>query len=609
MAENRFAPEELRAQWQKAWPEAVKIWNPYVTLREPVWCLKTNQAKGEGLEGSFAMIRLSDHRIVIDLEMVHREKVGEFALQILAHEIGHHVFVPANLYDNAGLVSRMRLALSGIESRVPLVANLYGDILINDRLQRGMGLDMAAVYQRLQQDSTSNSLLFTWYMRTFEYLWGLKRGFISGPNQSPQVDADASLAAALVRSYARSWLKGAARFALLAYPYLIEDKEYEKAAKSFTALRDADKSGAGAEVVGGFAEIDEAMLEEVVDPRSEALEGLEELIDEKSGEDSADAGKRRKPAVFNGKALIGGAGPGQRYQEPGVYLDLMRQVDPQADENKLINRYYREIAMPHLVPFPVEESAPLAEMLPEGTDEWQPGDPVEELDWFETTMVSPVIIPGVTTRSRVYSPDFDVPSRQQPYNLYVGIDCSGSMNNPRFRFSWPICAGAIVSLSALRVGARVMACLSGEPGSFMETDGFETSEEKVLTVLTSYLGTGYAYGIPRLQTPHLKEIKGKTHLLIVSDDDIFSMLQAAAPGGGLNFDIAESALNRAGGGGTFVLHSREHYHKNELARLRKMGWGVYFVADERQMLSFARAFANQFYRRTNRKNDKNADHI
>ncbi len=603
MAENRFSQNEVMALWQNSWPEAVKIWNPYVSLREPVWCLKTNQAKGEGLEGSFAMIRLSDHRIVIDLEMVEQEKVGEFALQILAHEIGHHVFVPANLYDNAGLISRMRLALAGIESRVPLVANLYSDLLINDRLQRSFGLDMAAVYQRLQQGRQSNSALFTWYMRTFEYLWGLSRGSISGEKQSPQIDADASLAAALVRSYSRLWLKGAARFALLAYPYLIEDKEHEKAGKAFARLLDAQKSGAGAEVVGGLAEIDEGMLDEVVDPRSEALESLEESDDDKNSGDSKDTGKRKKPAVFNGKSLVGGAGPGQRYQEPGVYLDLMRQIDPQADENKLINRYYREIALPHLVPFPVEESAPLAEMLPEGTDEWLPGDPVEELDWFETTMVSPVVIPGVTTRSRVFSPDFDTPSRQQPYNLYVGIDCSGSMNNPRFRFSWPICAGTIVSLSALRVGARVMACLSGEPGSFMETNGFETSEENVLTVLTSYLGTGYAYGIPRLQTPHLKNIKGKTHLLIVSDDDIFSMLQASAPGGGLNFDVAEAALNQAGGGGTFVLHSRSHYHKKELARLRQMGWVVHFVADERQMLSFARAFANQFYRRTSKKND------
>ncbi|MFZ5951673.1 MAG: hypothetical protein ACOYXC_13265, partial [Candidatus Rifleibacteriota bacterium] len=185
----------------------------------------------------------------------------------------------------------------------------------------------------------------------------------------------------------------------------------------------------------------------------------------------------------------------------------------------------------------------------------------------------------------------------------VGIDCSGSMGNPKVRFSWPICAGTIVALSALRAGASVMCCLSGEPGSFLETTGFVKTENEVLTVLTSYLGTGYAYGIPRLQTPFLDKIKGKTHLLIVSDDDIFSMLQAKAPDGTLNFTVAENALNKAGGGGTFVLHSRSQWHKKEVEMLKKMGWGVHFVTDQKQMLAFARAFADEYYRKSEKKHD------
>lgn len=142
-----------------------------------------------------------------------------------------------------------------------------------------------------------------------------------------------------------------------------------------------------------------------------------------------------------------------------------------------------------------------------------------------------------------------------------------------------------------------MCCLSGEPGSYLETRGFVKSETEVLTVLTSYLGTGYAFGIPRLQTHHLQEQKGKTHLLIVSDDDIFSMLQAQGPGNIENFTIAQQALERAGGGGTFVLHSRPQWHKNEVVRLQKMGWGIHYVTDESEMLAFARAFAGKFYRK------------
>ncbi|PKL41532.1 MAG: hypothetical protein CVV41_18250 [Candidatus Riflebacteria bacterium HGW-Riflebacteria-1] len=601
MAKQPNSIEQIKQVWSAAWPEAVAVWNPYVTLREPTWCLASRDAHLEGLTSSFAMIRLTDHRIVIDLESVRTNRVENCALQILAHEIGHHVLIPANRYDNIGVFRRMRLALAGIEDRVPFVANLYSDLIINDALQRIHRLDMASVYMKIQQGADISSSLYMWYMRTYEYLWGLGRGVLSGKKQSPQIDADASLAASLIRSYARSWLDGAGRFAMLAYPYLIEDSEYNKARKELAKYLDAEKSGEGSEVAGGMAEIDESILEGIVDPRAEALD---DRIKADSGGDLAGEGEgkeRTKPSSSDQKSLLGGTGPRQRYLEPGVYIDMMRQVDPTADDNKLIIRYYRDIAMPYLVPFPVEESLPLAELLPEGTEQWEPGDPVEELDWFETTVTSPVVVPGITTRRRVYTEDVDAPSKPQSYNLYVGIDCSGSMRNPRYNFSWPICAGTIVSLSALRAGAKVMGCLSGEPGSFLETDGFVKSEHDVLNVLTSYLGTGYAYGIPRLQTPHLDKVKRKTHLLIVSDDDIFSMLQATGPDGSLNYDIAERALLRAGGGGTFVLHSSSSWHSEGVKKLEKMGWAVHYVTKEEEMVEFARAFARQFYNKTGKR--------
>ncbi len=566
------------------------IWNPYVMLREPVWCFNQTEAKKEGMQDCFAMIRLSDHRIVIDLESALKNHVEDCALEILAHEIGHHVLIPANRYDNAGLFKRMRLGLAGIEDRAPLVANLYSDLIINDCLQRIHGLNMAQIYEKIQIGNDLTSPLFQWYMRTYEYLWSLPRTTISGKKQSPQIDADASLAASLVRSYARDWLAGAGRFAMLAYPYLIAENEHNQARKELRIFLDAEKAGEGAEVSGGMAQIDEGILDDIVDPRNEVLDNAQQ---------KENATTKKKNSNFTPESSQnGGDGPRQQYMSPGVYIDLMRQVDPAADENKLINRYYRDIAMPWLIPFPVDESSPLSELLPEGTDLWEPGDPIEEIDWFETTTASTVIIPGLTTRSRVYGEDQDASVNPSPFNLYIGIDCSGSMRNPRHNFSWPVCAGTIMALSALRARARVMCCLSGEPGGYLETEGFSKNENEVLTVLTSYIGSGYAYGIPRLQSPFLQKSKEKTHLLIVSDDDIFSMLSAQAPDKRINYEVAEEALHRAEGGGTFVLHSRRQWRTEEIERLKKMGWHIHFVTNEAEMVAFARAFAHQHYNKS-----------
>jgi hypothetical protein len=140
-----------------------------------------------------------------------------------------------------------------------------------------------------------------------------------------------------------------------------------------------------------------------------------------------------------------------------------------------------------------------------------------------------------------------------------------------------------------------MACLSGEPGSFMETAGFTASEKEMLGVLTSYLGTGYAYGIPRLKTPFGKKRAARSHAVLVSDDDLFAMLKADTGSKESHWQIIESALQNAGGTGTIVLHSRPDWHRAEVKRLQGMGWRVHYVTSEKQLLDFAAAFAQDYY--------------
>ncbi len=149
-----------------------------------------------------------------------------------------------------------------------------------------------------------------------------------------------------------------------------------------------------------------------------------------------------------------------------------------------------------------------------------------------------------------------------------------------------------MALSALRAGARVMAVLSGEPGEFSETDGFTRSEHDVMKVLTGYLGTGYAFGIMRLKEAFLKKSSPirKTHILIITDSDIFSMLGSVKNG----WDIARNALDIAGGGGTYVLH-RVNPNHGEAVRMRRDGWEVFGLDEWESLIEFARAFSRKKY--------------
>ena len=135
----------LHDAWLAAWPTALNTWSPYIKLSEPIWCFTQKDEEREGLTGSFAMIRLVDHHVVISLRQVEEEKLQNFAAEILAHEIGHHVYCPADLTDNARLTARLRRGLPSREQYAPFISNLYSDLLINDRLQRSAGLSMAEV--------------------------------------------------------------------------------------------------------------------------------------------------------------------------------------------------------------------------------------------------------------------------------------------------------------------------------------------------------------------------------------------------------------------------------------------------------------------------------
>src|SRR5688500_18554365 len=93
--------ESLREAWLAAWPAALAIWSRFVQLHEPLWCFDESAEQREQLTGSFAMIRLVDHSVVISLRQVREQGLDRFAAEILAHEIGHHVYCPADLTDHA----------------------------------------------------------------------------------------------------------------------------------------------------------------------------------------------------------------------------------------------------------------------------------------------------------------------------------------------------------------------------------------------------------------------------------------------------------------------------------------------------------------------------
>ncbi len=131
--------------------------------------------------------------------------------------------------------------------------------------------------------------------------------------------------------------------------------------------------------------------------------------------------------------------------------------------------------------------------------------------------------------------------------------------------------------------------------TFRETQGFMRNEHELLGVLTDYLGTGAAFGLSRLQQTFVEAgpFKRKTHILIVSDSDLFREIDGTKGG----WQTAKQAVENAGGGATAALNLRGGVasHHPWLEKLRSVGIDPHVVSSEAELVEFARAFSRRTY--------------
>ncbi|MYM86470.1 VWA domain-containing protein [Rugamonas sp. FT82W] len=578
----------LIAQWQAAWPQALEAWSRFTRLRDARLCASTVEAAREGLSGSFAMIRLMDQSVVVDMQAVRELGLDDYAVEILAHEIGHHVLAPASATDQFRLLARIRRALPTQEKHAAMVANLYTDLYINDRLQRQAGLRMADIYRILEAGRTpaepaSRSKVWLLYMRIYENLWQLHKGALGGAGADDAMDTDAWLGARLIRVYAKDWMDGAGKFSTLLLPYLVESQKQEDEFRRMFDTRDAAE---GCEPSGG-QQIEAGEMEAAVHPVHDSrISGLDGVVEEP--QDAAATSQ------------------GGQAREPYEYGEILKAAGIKLSDEEIAVRYYRERALPHLISFP-RTPAPQSDQLQlEGLEPWQIGDPLDQIDWLQSVIQSPRPIPGVTTVQRAYGREAAPPRKPEPIDLDLYVDSSGSMPNPRVQTSYLTLAGAIIALSALRAGSGVQVTLWSGKGDVMTTKGFVRDDSSVLKVLTGFFGGATCFPIPHLRHTYEHPRPRRTHILHISDDGITTMFEQDERGNS-GWDVAAHALAVGDAGGTMALNlptgweqsgdsdwRREAYKVLRQAKERQQ-WEIHAIAQFEDLVEFARAFSRRHY--------------
>ncbi len=571
--------QSIQSAWKRLWPQALAVWSRFTKLSEPRWCFTANDEKEALLSQSFAMIRLTDQAVVISLRLVQKLKLERFGLEVMSHEIGHHVYCPGDLSDQARMIARMRRALPGKEYLAPMIANLYTDLMINDRLVRQHKLDIAGVYRTIN-DSSADAM-WTFYMRICEILWLAPKGSLAKGAIDDKLEGDAQLGARLIRNYARDWLDGSGRFAALCMPYLLKDGG-AAVQQIMSVWQDTMNTGENG-FPDGLSTIDPGEMKGNLHP------AFDDNDDAEGSGDLSGSADESQPGQSRGQA-----------RQPFEYGQIIKSLGLDLSEHDIAVRYYREQALPHLIPFPVILQPQSKEPLPEGFDVWDIGSPVDQIHWTESAIRSPYVIPGYTTVEQVYGTTEGSLPEKIPVDLDLYVDCSGSMPNPQHSVSYLTLAGAIISLSALRAGAKVQATLWSGKNQFDTTQGFVRDEQAILRILTGYLGDGTAFPIHKLRDTYFprKPEDRKAHILIISDDGVTTMFEKDEQGNS-GWDISAMALEKGRAGGTMVLNLYSDWQNDKhLKRAHKQGWDIFPIRDWAELVQFARAFSRKQYGNT-----------
>ena len=379
-------------------------------------------------------------------------------------------------------------------------------------------------------------------------------------------------------------MSAAGSFATLFLSYLLEEHETSKA---LAYLQDTKNAAQGSAPSGGLdieADELEGAIHPAEDPRVSGIDDAVTTHPEEGRESRRSAGQAR---------------------EPFEYGEILKAAGISLSDHDIAVRYYRERALPYLVPFPSRPNPESPEPQLEGLEPWEIGDPLDDLDWLQSVMQSPTPIPGLTTMRRVYGREEGRVRERMPVDLDMYIDSSGSMPNPQVQMSYLALAGAIIALSALRTGSRVQVTLWSGKNQVMHTKGFVRDEDSILRVLTGFYGGATCFPIHRLRETYtsLAAKARPIHILQISDDGITTMFDVDELGNN-GWDVAGEALAAGRAGGTMALNLPAGWKEpgntwpgyDALKRAQaEQRWDIYAVAQLEDLLEFAHAFSRRHY--------------
>jgi hypothetical protein len=478
MSPAPVADPELDAAVAACWPRAQAHWSRFLLLQQPA---------GDPTQAAIAQIDLATRRIGLHYPLIREKGLEDCVEALLAHEVGHHVRYPGTLTTQA----RLRLLEKAI---LPLdnysVVNLFTDLLINDALWPALGTQLARVYQAFTARVTAGAdPAFLFYLSVYEERHGLEAGALTGPCRevlelaNPDYRAEAQLLSQDL------FHLGPNVFTQFLYFVSVISRYVRLTGPAEGSPQDC---GCGEPSPDDWAD--------ALTPSAREREAIRRA--EREGWLRRELAKRMadRDALARRISTLPGAGGDDATRVPEVMAAYYRR---QADR-------YLLRPPPRLVHG--EATTPTT------LEEWEPGDPLRDVDWAATlSQRGPLLGAALPLRrQRVAEAEgWEVPLWQPRVEVY--LDVSGSMPDPRLTRNAMTLAAQILVTGAIRAGGWARAVLySGAAVPFWE---WCRSETELSRFLMHYVGGGTAFPFDLLRKSVVECGPAQPTRVIITDGD------------------------------------------------------------------------------------------
>ncbi|MDI1482497.1 hypothetical protein [Polyangium sp. y55x31] len=483
----------------RAFPRALARYSPYLLLGEPV-------VDPEG--DTFARIDLASRTIRLGARPITEASLEDALEALIAHEIGHHVAFPGNPVEHARLLLLERTFLP----RLPrsLMGPFY-DLLVDERLGRGLPSiedDLCRILVARGARSPDD-VLFTFQRAVIEELWQRREGELLGTNAAaferafPDHRLDAKLVAENLFAFAPDVTLQYLYFASIAWRYAMASPAPKHAGEGDCAEGDPSAEDLAAALVPKKGE--KAAIERAI---------REGFFPKDLAEKLADQSLERRA----------GAMPGDGAGKSELLTTAMAA-------------HYRREAEKYLFrPPPARVFADA--LVPTTHLEWEPGDPVADIDWVATLLrrgetlgaAMPLLRERIADEEGQSTPSFL--GRTEIY-----LDVSGSMPDPKRALNAMTLAAQILATGTIRAGgaARALVYSVGHEKAW----DFCRSERVLSKFLMRYIGGGTQFPFDVLAAS-VEETRSEQPIrVIITDSDFDANYDAHRQNAGIFARAAE----------------------------------------------------------------------